>query len=94
VLDRVGSRERERTAEGTLEPLGERSKRSARAFTLLDTGGGERADGVGEAGPETERGVERKGARVVCAAVLAVVPAVGGRERGAADVSVGGEAAL
>lgn len=69
----MGSRERERTAEGTLEPPGERSKRSARAFTLLDKAGGERAEGVGETGPETERGVERAGARVVCAEAVAVM---------------------
>lgn len=54
---RLGSRDLERTggdAESELPP-GERSKRSARAFTLVDVVGGERgAEAVEAAGPEAD----------------------------------------
>lgn len=47
-------------------PPGDRSKRSASAFTLFDTCGEERVVAVDEAGPDTDRGVDLGGgARVV-----------------------------
>lgn len=60
---REGSLERDRMTDGMTSPPGERSKRSARALTLLETCGGERDEATDEAGPETERGVVLVGER-------------------------------
>ena len=62
---RVGSRDRERMTEGITSPPGERSNRSARAFTLLEACGGEREEAMEDAGPETERGPPRIGERTL-----------------------------
>jgi hypothetical protein len=80
---RVGPLDLERTAGAVVAtpPPGDRSKRSARAFTLFDTCGEERVVVADEAGPETERGV-------VLGGLLTAPLAVGWRWRVAA-MSVG-----
>ena len=75
---RVGSLDLERMAgelEGELEP-GERSNRSARALTLLETWGGERVV-VGDVNPEAEA----EAGRGVALGVVRVPFAVGVRVR-------------
>ena len=65
---RLGPLDLERTAGaavlGAVPPLpGDRSNRSARAFTLFETWGEARLGAVDEAGPDTDRGVDLGGGR-------------------------------
>lgn len=76
--------------DGITSLPGERSKRSARALTLLEGCGGERDEATEEAGPETERGAARGGERrldelaVFCRGRVAGVSAGGAGMGGAA----------